>query len=83
MKHKAVCNSRLNECESASTKLVPASLRLERRPVTERERKEGGGGGGVREFLSQERINGWERESREGEEWKGEKERGGGVTVED
>lgn len=80
MKHKAVCNSRLNECESASTKLVSASLKLERRPMKGSERK---GGGGVGEFLSRERLNGWEREGREGEEWKGETERGGGVTAED
>lgn len=39
--------------------------------------------GGVWEFLSQEGLNGWERESRGGEEWKGEKGRGGGVTEED
>lgn len=84
MKHKAACNSRLNECESALTKLVSASLKLERRPMKERVReggrKEEGGGG---EFLSREGLNRWERESRGGEEWKGEKGRGGGVTAED
>lgn len=82
MKHKAVRNSRLNECESPLTKLVSASLKLERRPMKERVR-EGGEGGGQFEFLSREGLNGWERESRGGEEWKGEKEGGGGVTAED
>lgn len=52
MKRKAVCNSRLNECESPLTKLVSASLKLERRPVKERvsEGGVGGGGGGLESF---------------------------------
>ncbi len=41
MKRGAVCNSRLNECESPLTKLVSASLKLERCPVKEGERAEG------------------------------------------
>lgn len=38
---------------------------------------------GVWEFLSREGLNRWERGSAAGEEWKGEKEKGGGVTEED
>lgn len=52
-----MCNSQLNECEAPLTKLVSASLKLERRPV-----KESGRRGGVWEFLSREGLNRWERE---------------------
>lgn len=50
--------ARLNGCEASLTKLVSASLELERRPVKDRVRR----GGSLRDFLSREWLNGWERE---------------------
>lgn len=80
MKYKAVCNSRLNECEAPLTKLVSASLTLERSPVKDTVKE---GEGGIWKFSKLGGLNGGEKESRRGEEWKGEKERGGRVTAED
>lgn len=73
-------NSQLNECEAPLTKLVSASLKLERRPV-----KESGRRGGVWEFLSREGLNRWEREEErrrrmEGGERKGRWGHRGGLT---
>lgn len=65
MKHKAVCNGRLNECEPASTKIVSASLKLERHPVKESERRRRTARGG-----------GWVSKLREAK-WMGEGEQRG------
>lgn len=74
MKYKAVCNSQLNECEAPLTKLVSASLKLERRPVKERVREGGSLGvskpGGTKWMGEREqrrrRMEGGERRGRWG-----------------
>lgn len=66
MKYRAVCNSRQNECEAPLTKLVSASLKLERRPA--KDTVKDGGGGGTWKFSKLGGLNRWEKESRRGEE---------------